>query len=120
MVMVCVDILLFFFFRQKTAYEMRISDWSSDVCSSDLGQDDARQRAARRNGVGRCAGHPHRRHPRTAMPAPGYGCAAYQVGRCVDDRPRSLDKDRKSVVEGKRVSVRVDLGGRRILKKKNK
>src|SRR3546814_4125805 len=29
-------LLLFFFFKQKTAYEMRISDWSSDVCSSDL------------------------------------------------------------------------------------
>src|SRR3546814_5158448 len=29
---------VFFFFKQKTAYEMRISDWSSDVCSSDLGQ----------------------------------------------------------------------------------
>src|SRR3546814_13828583 len=28
---------LFLFFKQKTAYEMRISDWSSDVCSSDLG-----------------------------------------------------------------------------------
>src|SRR3546814_3826634 len=28
--------ILFFFFKQKTAYEMRISDWSSDVCSSDL------------------------------------------------------------------------------------
>src|SRR3546814_9255089 len=28
--------LVFFFFKQKTAYEMRISDWSSDVCSSDL------------------------------------------------------------------------------------
>src|SRR3546814_19670040 len=27
----------FFFFKQKTAYELRISDWSSDVCSSDLG-----------------------------------------------------------------------------------
>src|SRR3546814_2607158 len=35
---VCVEfmICLFFFFKQKTAYEMRISDWSSDVCSSDL------------------------------------------------------------------------------------
>src|SRR3546814_5017459 len=32
--MCCLD--LFFFFKQKTAYEMRISDWSSDVCSSDL------------------------------------------------------------------------------------
>src|SRR3546814_3575540 len=29
-------LLLFFCFKQKTAYEMRISDWSSDVCSSDL------------------------------------------------------------------------------------
>src|SRR3546814_6635205 len=34
-VTVCV-ILFVFFFKQKTAYEMRISDWSSDVCSSDL------------------------------------------------------------------------------------
>src|SRR3546814_4829377 len=35
---VCLGISLFFFFffKQKTAYEMRISDWSSDVCSSDL------------------------------------------------------------------------------------
>src|SRR3546814_885358 len=30
------DGFVFFFFKQKTAYEMRISDWSSDVCSSDL------------------------------------------------------------------------------------
>src|SRR3546814_13434093 len=47
---------LFFFFKQKTAYEMRISDWSSDVCSSDLsifigqhdGQDAPRDRWVRR------------------------------------------------------------------------
>src|SRR3546814_9836682 len=32
----CCLACLFFFFKQKTAYEMRISDWSSDVCSSDL------------------------------------------------------------------------------------
>src|SRR3546814_9059742 len=32
----CFYCMLFFFFKQKTAYEMRISDWSSDVCSSDL------------------------------------------------------------------------------------
>src|SRR3546814_3726874 len=31
-------IVYFFFFKQKTAYELRISDWSSDVCSSDLGR----------------------------------------------------------------------------------
>src|SRR3546814_13948801 len=36
--MCCVSLCCFlcFFFKQKTAYEMRISDWSSDVCSSDL------------------------------------------------------------------------------------
>src|SRR3546814_3334091 len=38
----CIGVVFFilfivFFFKQKTAYEMRISDWSSDVCSSDLG-----------------------------------------------------------------------------------
>src|SRR3546814_11411463 len=42
---------LFFFFKQKTAYEMRISDWSSDVCSSDLllkmGPTSANQQPAR-------------------------------------------------------------------------
>src|SRR3546814_1319657 len=32
--------MFFFFLKQKTAYEMRISDWSSDVCSSDLQVDD--------------------------------------------------------------------------------
>src|SRR3546814_2049720 len=40
----------FFFFKQKTAYEMRISDWSSDVCSSDLlfSQHDEAQRLQQR------------------------------------------------------------------------
>src|SRR3546814_10291818 len=32
----CASVGFFFFFKQKTAYDMRISDWSSDVCSSDL------------------------------------------------------------------------------------
>src|SRR3546814_9256930 len=32
----CCVCVLFFFFKQKTAYDVRISDWSSDVCSSDL------------------------------------------------------------------------------------
>src|SRR3546814_1752726 len=35
---VVISCFVFFFFKQKTAYEMRISDWSSDVCSSDLFQ----------------------------------------------------------------------------------
>src|SRR3546814_3974564 len=33
---IVIVVVNFFFFKQKTAYEMRISDWSSDVCSSDL------------------------------------------------------------------------------------
>src|SRR3546814_2137357 len=35
-IMLIMHVRVFFFFKQKTAYEMRISDWSSDVCSSDL------------------------------------------------------------------------------------
>src|SRR3546814_3367218 len=52
----------FFFFKQKTAYEMRISDWSSDVCSSDLhagpqeGRRGSRGRGAGGGGFGRFGG----------------------------------------------------------------
>src|SRR3546814_4175805 len=58
---ICDFICLFFFFKQKTAYEMRISDWSSDVCSSDLTgttlarvggfRSEERERLARRDAV---------------------------------------------------------------------
>src|SRR3546814_7683195 len=53
----CRFLLLLFFFKQKTAYEMRISDWSSDVCSSDLrgGRLDAR-----RLGIGAAGQYRHR------------------------------------------------------------
>src|SRR3546814_3892072 len=43
---VLLHLCIFFFFKQKTAYEMRISDWSSDVCSSDLVEQAARGRCA--------------------------------------------------------------------------
>src|SRR3546814_13809190 len=96
------DCLMFFFFKQKTAYELRISDWSSDVCSSDL--------------RGTC------RSANPGAPSPRQVCLQRRCGRHVC---RHLDRclqrsrrDRKSVVSGKSVSVRVDLGGRRILKKK--
>src|SRR3546814_21186846 len=63
-------ILFFFFFKQKTAYEMRISDWSSDVCSSDLlrqAQGARRRplprRQCRPHGPALHAGIPHRRDP---------------------------------------------------------
>src|SRR3546814_9129578 len=52
----CSDCYDFFFFKQKTAYEMRISDWSSDVCSSDLVEMRAETRA-----VGRDIAFDHRR-----------------------------------------------------------
>src|SRR3546814_4666090 len=45
--------ILFFLFKQKTAYEMRISDWSSDVCSSDLTRSHAPDNPRRKE-----AGHP--------------------------------------------------------------
>src|SRR3546814_10343659 len=41
-------VVWFFFFKQKTAYEMRISDWSSDVCSSDLQRRRGHDQEARR------------------------------------------------------------------------
>src|SRR3546814_21078435 len=56
---------VFFFFKQKTAYEMRISDWSSDVCSSDL---NPRGCAHPRNGL-RCDHSCYRRRPNGARQA---------------------------------------------------
>src|SRR3546814_10206968 len=50
-----------FFFKQKTAYEVRISDWSSDVCSSDLGGPSLRLSA-----------RPARHHPRPAVDQRGH------------------------------------------------
>src|SRR3546814_10743675 len=55
-------LFLFFFFKQKTAYELRISDWSSDVCSSDLRGRDG-QRGKQMGGIGVAVDQPvaHRR-----------------------------------------------------------
>src|SRR3546814_2011900 len=57
---------LIFFFKQKTAYEMRISDWSSDVCSSDLrGESEHRMKAARcREQAAQRGKHDKRHHAR--------------------------------------------------------
>src|SRR3546814_14440689 len=49
-------LVVFFFFKQKTAYEMRISDWSSDVCSSDLTVHVGRVHGLDGNGVDRRLG----------------------------------------------------------------
>src|SRR3546814_4478740 len=53
--------VFFFFFKQKTAYEMRISDWSSDVCSSDLLPGTVAHRHARQGPGPVCIEHPQGR-----------------------------------------------------------
>src|SRR3546814_5787411 len=80
-----------FFFKQKTAYEMRISDWSSDVCSSDLRDPDLCLGAARHFSVAAVA-------RRTgAQDAAIFGSRARAVPRR-DDSARAFALDRKSVV----------------------
>src|SRR3546814_1270390 len=71
--MYLVDLVICFFFKQKTAYEMRISDWSSDVCSSDL----TRLRREVSTGAGRFhrqhaqhGGHAGRDQDRLHFPSP--------------------------------------------------
>src|SRR3546814_2362864 len=87
--------MVFFFFKQKTAYEMRISDWSSDVCSSDLtdqGGERAR-RAYRRPPV------PHRRadlDPYIDQPHPRRpDRAALRSARSLSARPRRRPASRR-------------------------
>src|SRR3546814_5786304 len=68
-------LVFFFFFKQKTAYELRISDWSSDVCSSDL----------------RRRGYAYRIHVVAEQ---------LRVGRRLDDGPvRNLDRTGRNHIE---------------------
>src|SRR3546814_17150073 len=101
---------------------MRISDWSSDVCSSDL----EKQTVRREDHVG----------DRVGLPLVAVQDRAHREGRRIDvgrdDRPQGADAvealgarplgegrvDRKSAVQGTRVVVRVDHGGSRNLQKK--
>src|SRR3546814_18600161 len=125
--------MIFFFFKQKTAYEMRISDWSSDVCSSDLAAVGAHLGATalpvkpgraqvRSYGLLRLLLRPlpalHRDLARTgngefARRRVVADHRAGADGRALADRHRRHQRDRKHVVSGKSVTVRVDLGGRR-------
>src|SRR3546814_15280113 len=89
---------------------MRISDWSSDVCSSDLEGGRILQR-----GHGRADRFGRRPDGREFLLSRNEHAAS---GRASGDRGDHR-QDRKSVVWGKSVSVRVDLGGRGIIKKKN-
>src|SRR3546814_2811690 len=98
----------FFGFKQRTAYEMRMIDWSSDVCSSDLST----------------AGAPVNTHVPSAAAASRGALrtvslsALSRSSTCLSATPVGFVQDRKSVVEGQSVSVRVDLGGRRIIQNK--
>src|SRR3546814_17814247 len=97
----------FFFFKQKTAYEMRISDWSSDVCSSDL----------QNTGLFWLARKP------ASINGPPASAPYASIRACAQPAPKRCDhccsgRDRKSVVQGKSVSVRLALGGRRFIHKK--
>src|SRR3546814_2496397 len=81
----------FFFFKQKTAYEMRISDWSSDVCSSDLPAAEARSLAeGGPSTIGLTSFH-HFLRIRRGMG----GCSSVNPSQ---DASRSSSGDRKSVV----------------------
>src|SRR3546814_18623998 len=115
---------LILFFKQKTAYECRCSDWSSDVCSSELvdvtvledklsrivrnWQDDLREELVAAEG-----------EERGLKTANRYG-RALPTGYIEQVTPEIAARDRQNAVMGKRVSERIDLGGRRIIKKNNK
>src|SRR3546814_19408228 len=133
------DVLsIFFFFKQKTAYELRISDWSSDVCSSDLERhvqderdgplceprrlcEEPRQQGdgqrqslcgARHDSVDARSGpqdFAHRRFLAHRLARASWRAARPRAAHSL--HPSSeLDPDRKSVLSGKRVEVRVDTG----------
>src|SRR3546814_17483318 len=98
---------------------MRISDWSSDVCSSDLTHREVSTLFWINAGLGMVAAL--LMVPLAPLLAWFYGepeLSSITLVLGIGFALRGLD--RKSVVEGKSVSVRVDLGGRRIIKKKNK
>src|SRR3546814_8490945 len=92
-----------FFFMHKTAYELRISGWSSDVCSSYL--------VAERDAIPVPAGI----EGRDKLELQTY---LYHLKHADAELGRLVKLDRKSVVEGKSGSVRVDHGGSRNHKKK--
>src|SRR3546814_16209430 len=119
---------------------MRISDWSSDVCSSDLpcarscsargGWSPRTRHSGKRAVAGRQPFAPDRggsgyspqasRAPPADLGRGRCGTHAYRAASPPARLARYVRSDRKSVVLGTRVSVRVDIGGRRTIKKKNK
>src|SRR3546814_3146148 len=109
--------MCFFLFKQKTAYEMRISDWSSDVCSSDLAGAGRRGRRPPQCGVGPPVPVRARRHGRAGPVRPGLAAAVRGAGAATAVRVGG-PQDRKRGGSGKSWSVLVTLGGGRIITKK--
>src|SRR3546814_11421401 len=104
---------------------MRISDWSSDVCSSDLCMTESKAGTVELEARSLTEARPSAAMPVVESVRPIIWERTHL--RLLDQRllpaeVRYLDcrGDRKSVGEGKSVSVRVDLGGRRIIKKKKR
>src|SRR3546814_10151756 len=94
--MFCV---LFFFFKQKTAYEMRISDWSSDVCSSDLPPARRQDTAASSDAETRFECLPQVGHQRMHRARHVRGVGANGVdplGECADRVPVGQDMDQQN------------------------
>src|SRR3546814_14535962 len=99
---------------------MRISDWSSDVCSSDLPRNHPRNHNRTHLHPLR---HPHRPpqiHRSRRRPITKTRSQLDPVPILRPPTEPNTERDRKRVVAGKSVSVRVDLGGRRINKKNTK
>src|SRR3546814_13243043 len=94
-------LMFFFFFKQKTAYEMRISDWSSDVCSSDLLAQFLQ----------------HRDHLVDIL-AIGNAGIDHGVGEATRHVLHPGDQIGRASCRERVCQLRVDLGGRRIIKKK--
>src|SRR3546814_18678327 len=118
---------MFFFFKHKTAYDVLISDWSSDVCSSDLWLYPSYGGWVRVGG-GVCVAMWKRIAVYGLLLGLGtlalqwldYQRMARLHMRGVYDLLLAAGLDRKSVVEGKGVSVRVDPGGCRYITQKIK
>src|SRR3546814_17901038 len=116
------------FFKQKTSYVMRISVWSSDVCSSDLIV--GRVVSLRRDAIAQDCLGPADAIEKADRLAIAVECGQEQLFMIAEqearfgalcpqvDQPVDHLRDRKSVVSGKGVSVRVDLGGIRLIKTK--
>src|SRR3546814_15415426 len=118
------------FVKTKTAYEMRISDWSSDVCSSDLCSGVSANASHTLSKVSilvichlssvRCSSETRNHTPvHRERAKPQLSVSSHASSQQLRQTP-TLVRDRTSVVQGKSVSVRVDFCGRRNIRKKTR